>query len=269
MKIAFIGGGNMGEAIVASLLNKQVTLPENIIVSDASSARREHLKQMHNVKVTDSNLEAALGANIIILAVKPQVLPEVMPDLSGRLKKSQLILSIIAGVKIDTLRNGLKHMSIVRTMPNTPTQIGMSMTVWTATEEVTESQKKTTRSILSAMGKEIFVENERTLDMVTAVSGSGPAYFFLFVEAFIDAAVNIGLPRDMAKVMVLKTMLGAGNLIEKSGTDPAELREMVTSKGGTTAAALKVFEEGKFRGLIAKAVEAAYNRSRELGGEKG
>jgi pyrroline-5-carboxylate reductase len=268
MKIAFIGGGNMGEAIVSALISKHVTVPENIVVSDASEARREHLKQMHNIRVTSGNVEAIQGAGIVILAIKPQVLTEVLSDLSGKLKTSQLVISIIAGARIDTLRNGLKHKSIVRTMPNTPAQIGMSMTVWTATADVTERQKKSTQNILKAMGKEIFVEDEGTLDMVTAVSGSGPAYFFLFVEALIEAAVKVGLPRDMAKVMVLQTMLGAGNLIDKSGTDPAELREVVTSKGGTTAAALQVFEEGQFKDMVSQAVAAAFRRARELGGEK-
>jgi pyrroline-5-carboxylate reductase len=268
MKMSFIGGGNMGEAMVAALLHNHIIPAENMMVSDASNSRREHLKQMHNIRTTDSNLEAVRWGDVVVLAIKPQVLPEITAELIGKLKTGQLVLSIIAGAKIDTLREGLKHKKIVRIMPNTPAQIGMSMSVWTATEEVTEQQKSTARNILTAMGKEIYVEKEQTLDMVTAVSGSGPAYFFLFVEALTDAAVSIGLPRDMAKIMVLQTMSGSGNLIEKSGTEPAELKERVTSKGGTTAAALKVFEDGQFRQLVTKAVEAAYNRARELGGEK-
>ena len=166
------------------------------------------------------------------------------------------------------MRDGLKHKRIVRSMPNTPAQIGEGMTVWTATQEVDERQRKAARSILAVMGKEIFVEDEQAIDMATAVSGSGPAYFFLFVEALIDAAVGVGLPRPMARTMVLQTMLGAGRLIEKSGTEPAELRRMVTSKGGTTAEALRVFEEGNFSPLVVRAVAAAHRRARELGGEK-
>jgi pyrroline-5-carboxylate reductase len=268
MKIAFIGGGNMGEAILAAMLKKRLVLPENIMVSDASETRREHLKAMHEIQVTASNLEAAQGANVIIMAVKPQVLPEVLDDLGGHLKTAQLVLSIIAGAKISTLRNGLKHERIIRSMPNTPAQIGEGMTVWTATPEVTDRQKTTARNILGVMGKEIHVDDEKAIDMATAVSGSGPAYFFLFVEALIDAAVHIGLPPEQAKTMVLQTMRGSALMLEKSGTPPAELRQMVTSKGGTTAEALGVFEEWQCRAMVTKAVAAAYRRARELGGEK-
>ena len=268
MKISFIGGGNMGEAIISALLSKKVTLPENITVSDAIEARREHLAQMHGVNVTPSNFEAIQGTDVIVFAVKPQSLSDVMTDLTGHLRGAQVLLSIVAGARIATLSDGLRHRRIVRSMPNTPAQIGEGMTVWTATEEVTEGQKKEARSILGVMGKEIFVEDEKMIDMATAVSGSGPAYFFLFIEALTDAAVNVGLPREMAKTMVLQTMLGSGRLIEKSGTEPAELRRMVTSKGGTTEQALRVFEEEEFTILVAKAVDAAYTRARQLGGEK-
>jgi pyrroline-5-carboxylate reductase len=268
VKISFIGGGNMGEAMVSALLSKQVCLPEDIRVSDASESRRTHLKQMHGIAVTDANREAIQGADVVVLAVKPQSLPAVLADLAGHIKPGQLVLSIIAGAKIGTLRDGLRHQSIVRSMPNTPAQIGEGMTVWTATDEVTQEQKHSARSILGVMGKEIFVDDEKLIDMATAVSGSGPAYFFLFLEALVDAAVGIGLPRDMAKEMVLQTMLGAGHLVQESGKEPAELRRMVTSPGGTTAEALRVFDEGYFNGLVAKAVAAAYKQSRILGGDQ-
>ena len=258
----------MGEAILSALLKKRLTLPENVVVKEVIESRREHLAKMHGIGVTGSGVEAVRPADIIILAVKPQTLPEVLTELSGQIKRKQLVLSIMAGVKIDTLRNGLRHDRIVRSMPNTPAQIGEGMTVWTATGDVTDRQKKTTRNILGVMGKEIYVDDEKMIDMATAVSGSGPAYFFLFLEALLDAAVGIGLPRDMAKQMALQTMLGSAELIERSGREPAELREMVTSKGGTTAVALSVFEEGDFKNLVAKAIEAAYKRARVLGGER-
>jgi pyrroline-5-carboxylate reductase len=267
MKIAFIGGGNMGEAIVAALLNKQVTLPGNITVSDASESRRQHLAQMHGVAVTADNGEAIHGVDIVVLAVKPQTLPVVMADLAGRITSRQLVLSIVAGARIATLRDGLRHQRIIRSMPNTPAQIGEGMTVWTATPEVTQRQRQWARSVLAVMGKEILVDDERTIDMATAVSGSGPAYFFLFLEVLIDAAASLGLPRDMAKTMVLQTMLGSGHLMEKSGADAADLRRMVTSPGGTTAEAVRVFEEGQFADLVARAVAAAYRKARLLGGE--
>ena len=268
MKISIIGGGTMGEAILSALLKKRLVLPENVMVKEVIESRREHLAKMHGIGVTSSGTEAVRPADIIILAVKPQTLPEVLTELSGQIENKQLVISIMAGVKIDTLRDGLRHDRIVRSMPNTPAQIGEGMTIWTATSHVTDLQKKSARNILGVMGEEIYVDDERMIDMATAVSGSGPAYFFLFLEALIDAAVSVGLPPDMAKRMALQTMLGAGLLVEKSGTDPAELRRMVTSPGGTTAEALRVFEERKFNAVVAEAVNAAYKKARILGGER-
>ncbi|OGO39154.1 MAG: pyrroline-5-carboxylate reductase [Chloroflexi bacterium RBG_16_57_8] len=268
MRVSFVGGGTMGEAIVSALLNKRVCLREDIRVSDAVETRRQHFQQMHGVFATAVNVEAVQGADVIVLAVKPQNVPEVMADLAGHVRRGQLVLSIMAGVKISALREGLKHDSIVRCMPNTPAQIGEGMTVWTATPEVTEPQKHSTRSILGVLGKEVYVDDEKMIDIATAVSGSGPAYFFLFLEALADAAVSIGMPRDMGKQLALQTMLGAGHLVDKSGREPADLRRMVTSKGGTTAEALQVFEEGGFNKLVERAVAAAYRRARILGGDQ-
>jgi len=265
MKVSFIGGGNMGEAILSLLISKKVVLANGICVGEAIDARCEYLRDKYGVDTKTSNAEAIAGADVVVLAVKPQTLPQVLPDLAGRLKPSQLVMSIIAGAKIATLSAGLKHDRIVRVMPNTPAQIGEGMSVWTATPTVTGRQRQWAARILKNIGDEIFVPDEDVLDAVTAVSGSGPAYFFLFVEALIDAAVETGLDRDMARKMVLQTMLGSGHLIEKSGRTPAELREMVTSKGGTTAAALAVFEQGDFRGLVKQAIAAAHRRARELG----
>jgi pyrroline-5-carboxylate reductase len=266
MKIAFIGGGNMGEAMLAAVLEDGLAKPEAIRVSDVSQARLEHLKQKYGVAVTASNLEAISGENIVILAIKPQNLAEVITELGGKLKSGQLVLSIIAGARIDTLSKGLKHSSIVRAMPNTPAQIGEGMSVWTVTPQVTEEQKGLVGAILGAMGRELYVDDEKYIDMATAISGSGPAYFFLMVESLIDAAVAIGLPRDMARELVLQTMLGSGRLIQKSGEEPAELRKKVTSPGGTTAQALLQFERGGFTNLVKQAVKAAYDKAKTLGG---
>jgi len=266
MKIAFIGGGNMGEAMLAAILEEGLSKPESIQVGDVSPARLEHLQQKYGVAVKKSNLEAISGKDIVVLAVKPQNLPGVMAELNGRLKSAQLVISIIAGARIDTLSGGLKHGAIVRAMPNTPAQIGEGMSVWTATAEVTEEQKGLAGAILGAMGRELYVDDEGYLDMATAVSGSGPAYFFLMVESLVDAAVEIGLPRDMAKEMVLQTMLGSSRFIQASGEEPAELRRRVTSPGGTTAEALLRLEKGQFSRLISQAVKAAYDRARKLGG---
>jgi pyrroline-5-carboxylate reductase len=266
MKIASIGGGNMGEAMLAAILGKKLGTPKAITVSDIAPARLRHLEPKYGVAVTASNLEAISGKDVVVLAIKPQNLAEVMPELGGKLKSSQLVLSIIAGAKIDTLSKGLKHGAVVRAMPNTPAQIGEGMSVWTATAEVTEKQKASAKAILGAMGKELYVDDESYLDMATAVSGSGPAYFFLMVEALVDAAVKIGLPRDMARELVLQTMLGSAKFIQQSGEEPAELRRKVTSPGGTTAEALLRLEKGRFSQLLIEAVKAAYDKAKRLGG---
>ena len=266
MKIAFIGGGNMGEAMVSAILKKGLAKPEAVWVSDVSQARLKHLKQKYGVAVTESNRQAAKRGEVVVLAIKPLNLAEVMTELGGQLKSTQLVLSIIAGARIDTLRLGLKHGCIARVMPNTPAQIGEGMSVWTATPEVTEQQRGLVGAILGAMGRELYVDDEKYIDMATAVSGSGPAYFFLVVESLVDAAVEIGLPRDMARELVLQTMLGSGRLIQKSGEEPAELRRKVTSPGGTTAEALLQFEKEGFTDLVKRAVKAAYDKAKRLGG---
>lgn len=265
MKIAFIGGGNMGEAILAAVLRKGLAEPSDISVSDVSPERREHLKKKHQVGIAENNWDAVNGRNIVVLAVKPQSINDVYHELIGCLLPDQLVLSIVAGVKITAICQELGHRRVVRVMPNTPAQIGMGMSGWTATDDVTAEQREWTRAILGAMGREIFFDDEKYLDMVTAVSGSGPAYFFLLAECLARAAVDIGLPRGEAEVLVAQTMLGAANLLDKSGETPAALRRKVTSKGGTTERALQVFEEGKLAEITRQAVRAAYRRSGELG----
>jgi pyrroline-5-carboxylate reductase len=265
VKIAFIGGGNMGEAMLAALIEKKICLPAAICVSDVSAERRQYINNRYGVSVTGRNGEAVAGKDVIVLAVKPQTLPEVLPDLKGSLKSSQLVLSIMAGVRIGKIGEGLGHQRIVRAMPNTPARIGYGVTGWTATAQVTEKQKDSARSILGALGKEIYFADEKYLDMVTAVSGSGPAYVFLLAEALIEAAVKVGLPLKEAEGLVTQTMLGSAQLLVQSGQPPIELRRNVTSRGGTTEAALKVFENGGFAELVAKAIRAACKRAEELG----
>ena len=265
MKIAFIGGGNMGEAMLSAILERGISTSQAISVSDVAEARRQHLEQKYGVSVASDNRRVAGRGDVVILAIKPQNLTEVMAELNGQLKSTQLVLSIIAGARINTLCLGLNHSCVVRAMPNMPALIGEGMTVWTATAEVTKQQKGWASSILGAMGKAIYVDDEKYIDMATAVSGSGPAYIFLFVESLIEAAVDIGLPRDMAKELVLQTVLGSGHFIQKSGKAPAELRKMVTSPGGTTAEALLQLEKGKFSELLMQAVSAAYNKAKRLG----
>ena len=256
----------MGEAMLAAVLERKLATLTGISVSDISEPRRQYLKKQYGITITENNREAIEGKDIIILAVKPQIIPEVLDGLKSHIKSTQLVLSIAAGVKISTISHGLEHQSIVRVMPNIPAQIGFGMSGWVATAAVTREQKEMSRAVLGAMGKEIYFDDESYLDMVTAVSGSGPAFFFLFAECLIDAAVNIGLPRPQAEELVLQTMVGSSQLLLKSGKTPDELRRNVTSKGGTTERALKAFEEGAFARLVEGAVKAAYLRAKELGG---
>ncbi|HEX74676.1 MAG TPA: pyrroline-5-carboxylate reductase [Dehalococcoidia bacterium] len=265
MKITFIGGGVMGEAMLSAILEKGLSRPQAISVSDIDETRLKYLEQKYGVAAISNNRLAADKSDVVVLAIKPQNLVQVMAELSGHLKPTQLVLSIIAGARIKTLCLGLNHNSVVRAMPNTPAQIGEGISMWTGATEVTEQQKGRAGSILGTMGKEIYVDDEKYIDMATAVSGSGPAYIFLFVESLIDAAVAIGLPRDMAKELVLQTVLGSEHFIQKSGKPLAELRRMVTSPGGTTEAALHKLAEKGFSSLILQAVIAAYNRAQELG----
>lgn len=257
----------MGRAMLSAMLDNNLCRPNDVAVSDKNTTRLKQLQQDFNVNITGNNPDAIAGADIVILAIKPQNLDEVMTDIGRRLKNNQLVLSIIAGKSIATLEQGLKHKAIVRAMPNTPAQIGQGMTIWTATGSVSEHQKAIVRSILGSMGKESYVADERYIDMATAVSGSGPAYLFLFMESLIDAAVDIGLPPDKARELALETVTGAAAYARQSDKSLAQLRDMVTSPGGTTAEALKVLEAGDFSGLIKKAVAAAHERAKQLGGK--
>ncbi|MFC1984047.1 pyrroline-5-carboxylate reductase [Chloroflexota bacterium] len=263
--MAFIGGGNMGEAILSAILARGLSQPHNISVSDIAEARRQHLEQKYNVVVTSSNQQALEKADVVILAIKPQNLAEAMAEMNSQLEPNQLVLSIIAGARINTICLGLNHNCVVRAMPNTPAQIGEGISVWTATPAVTEPQKEWASSILGAMGKEIYVDGEKYIDMATAVSGSGPAYIFLFMESLVEAAVHIGLSREMAQELVLETLLGSGHFAQRSDKTLAELRRMVTSPGGTTAEALLQLEKGGFAELVKQAVSAAYNKAKSLG----
>jgi len=263
IRIAFIGGGAMGEAIVKCLLTKKVAVPQDMVVSDISPVRRELLSRAYGVSTLADNKKAVEDADLIILAVKPQNLPQVIEEIKG-LALNQLVLSIVAGATLSSLCQSLNHSSVIRAMPNMPAQIGEGMTIWTATTETGQRQKKLAQTVLGALGKEIYMADEKYLGMATALSGSGPAYVFLFIEALIDAGVHIGLPRDMAQELVIQTILGSTCTVEKTGKHPADLRNMVTSPGGTTTEALLQLEKGRFRSLILKAVTAAYKKAERL-----
>ena len=267
-KITFVGGGAMGEAIIGSLISKQLLNPTQICVSEPVPTRREYLNSTYGVTTETDNSQAVTGASVAVLAVKPQVLGPVMADLNGNLSPAALVVSIMAGVQIDTLQSGLCHDKIVRSMPNTPAQVGKGMTVWTDTAAVTESDRAAAQSILEAMGEAIYAAEEHYLDMATGLSGSGPGFVYLLLEALIDAGVHIGFSRDQAQLMVLQTVEGSVELMRQSGLHPADLRNRVTSPAGTTAAGTLVLERAGVRSALIDAVDAAYRRSQELGGSK-
>jgi len=266
-KIAFIGGGNMGQAIAAAVIKNHLVEPCDVCISDVSRQRLEQLQNELGVRVSTSNVEAVNGADVVVLAVKPQTLDAVIAEMAGKIPLPALLFSIIAGKKIDTLTHGFCHQAVVRAMPNTPSQIGKGITVWTATQDVMTKQRINAEAIVHVMGRGIYTGYESYLDLATAVSGSGPAYTFLFMEEMIKAAETIGVPKELAKILVLQTVLGSAEYAKSTDKDLAELRSNVTSPGGTTAAAINVFEEGNFNGLMQKAVEAAFCRAKELGDE--
>ena len=265
--IAFIGPGVMAEAMIAGLLHKKLAKPENIIAAGPREERGTDLKEKYKIQTSLDNASAASHADVVVLSVKPQRLTEVMKSIKG-IRPDALVLSIIAGANIKKISAGLKHKSVVRSMPNTPGQIGEGITVWTSSKEVTEEQQATARAILGALGEEVFVEDESYLDMATALSGSGPAYVFLFTEALIDAGVHMGFPRRIAEQLVLQTIKGSASFYEQAGRHPATLRNQVTSPGGTSAEALYYLEKAGFRTALSRAIWAAYQRSLELGKEK-
>jgi len=263
--IAFVGGGVMAEAMIAGLLEGKLVSPDGVSVGEPHEKRRRDLESRYRVRAAADNCEAVSSAEIVVLSIKPQVLARVLPELKGILCDEQLVISIVAGARIAALSEGLHHKSIVRSMPNTPAQIGEGLTVWTCTPVVQESQRRLAAAIFRALGREILVEDEKYLDMATAVSGTGPTYTFMVLEALIDAAVHLGFPRDVAHDVVIETMLGSLLYAQKSGKHPAELRNLVTSPGGTSAEAIYQMEKGSLRTVLSKAVWAAYQKSRLLG----
>ncbi len=265
-KIAFIGSGAMASAMLAGLTGKQLVNPTNVIASDPVPAQTQKITEQYGVETTKSNLDAVAGRDVVVLAVKPQFFSNVSAELLDRIPAEALVLSIMAGVTIDNITAKLNHDRVVRVMPNTPAQVGKGMSVWVSTAQVSTDQKQQTRVILSALGEEIAVEQEYYLDMATALSGSAPAYIFLFMEAMIDAGVHMGFSRPVAQQIVYQNVEGAVAFARESQRHPADLRNMVTSPGGTTAAALYALEKGKFRAVISKAIWAAYQKSRHLGG---
>ncbi|OLC57774.1 MAG: pyrroline-5-carboxylate reductase [Chloroflexi bacterium 13_1_40CM_4_68_4] len=263
--IAFIGGGTMAEAMIRGLVQQGLVDPSAIVVTGPRAARRDELAKAFGVRGIGSNLDAAKMSDVVVLSVKPQVLPVVLRELRGGVRKDALVISIVAGVALRTVTDGLGHEIAVRSMPNTPAQVGKGITVWCATQAADDAHRAQARAILGALGEEVFVDDEDLVDMATAVSGTGPTYVFLLMEALVDAAVHLGFSRRVAEQLVLSTVEGSAAFARTSGKHLAELRNQVTSPGGTSAAAIYQLEKGSLRTVLSKAVYAAFQRTRELG----
>jgi len=264
MRLGIVGTGVMAEAMLAGLLERDLIAPADVVCTHPRAARREALATTHGVRTAAENREATRDTEVVLLGVKPQMLAGVMAELRGSLRPEQLVISIIAGASTTAIGAGLDHPAVVRCMPNTPAQIGRGVTVWFATAHVDERGKARTRAMLAALGREFEVPDERQVAMATAVSGTGPTYIFLFIEALTDAAVHLGFPRHVARELVLDTMQGSAEFALQSGKHVAELRDMVTSPGGTSAEALYQLERGGLRTVVSDAVWAAFERTLRL-----
>jgi pyrroline-5-carboxylate reductase len=264
VKLAFVGGGVMGEAIIGAVLSNGLAQPEDVAACDILASRRDYLSSTYGIETSGRPGPAFASAQVVVLAVKPQEFPAAARDIA--LKPDQTVMSIMAGVAVPTIRAALEHDAIVRAIPNTPAQIGEGMTVWTATDAVSEAGRDLVRSVLAVLGQELYVDDEKYVDMATAVSSSGPAYVFLVMEALIDGAVHIGLRRDLAQRMVVQTILGSARYAEATGRHPADLRNQVTSPAGTTTEGLLALEKAGLRRAFTEAVRAAYEKAQRLGG---
>ncbi len=264
-KIAFIGAGAMAGAIIGGLLKQGLVAATQITVSEPRADRRAELEDTLGINTVAGNATAAADADIVVLAVKPQIAPLALPELKGHLKPEAFLISIMAGMTIETIAGLTGHATVVRSMPNTPAQVGMGMTAWTASAGLSETQRAQTEAILGALGEQLEVAGEHYIDMATAINGSGPAYVFLFIEAFIDAGVRMGLPRPQAELLAKQTVRGAAEYASQSETTVSTLRHQVTSPGGTTAAAVAELEANGLRTALDKAVFAAFNQAQALG----
>jgi pyrroline-5-carboxylate reductase len=265
--IATVGSGVMAEAMIAGLLRGELVEAGQVVASHPRAERRDTLQRQYGIRVTPSNTDAIAGADVVVLAIKPQMLARVGREIGPRLRDGQLVLSVIAGATTTALTGFLGHDQVVRSMPNTPARLGRGMTVWYATPATTAEQREQASALLRALGHELEVDDERFVAMATAVSGTGPTYVFLVMEALIDAAVHLGFPRHVAHDLVVETLEGSTHFAKQSGDHPAVLRNMVTSPGGTSAAALHELESGRLRTVLSEAVWAAYRRTVELGDE--
>ena len=264
-RFAFVGSGAMAEAMIKGLVQRANVAPDRITASGPRPERGDELKARYSICTTTDNLAALDGTQIVVLSVKPQMLPGVLDQLAGRIPPNALALSIVAGARMETITGKLRHMALARAMPNTPAQIGMGMTVWTCVPELDEAQHEQARAVFGSFGEEVYVDDERYLDMATALSGTGPAYVFIFMEAMVDAGVHMGFSRRVAEQLVYQTVQGSVEYARQAGRHLATLRNQVTSPGGTSAEALYQIEKGGLRTVLSRAIWAAYQKSRKLG----
>ena len=265
MRVGIVGAGVMAEAIMSGLIADRAVQPAQLTASHPRRERREVLAERHGIRSVATNREALADAEVVVIAVKPQMLGRVMRELRGRLGGEQVVVSIVAGATLRTLVDGLQHAAVVRAMPNTPSQIRRGITVWTASEACSTAQRDLARGVLRALGEERQVADEAFVAMATALSGTGPTYLFAVMEALIDAGVHLGFPRELAHDLVVDTLLGSAQFARQSDLHPAQLRNAVTSPGGTSAAAIYELEKGRIRTVFSDAVWAAYRRTLELG----
>ena len=268
MRIAFIGAGNMASSLIGGLLAKGLDAAQ-IRASDPGAETRARVSAEHGIELFADNAQAVQDADVIVIAVKPQVMKAVCQDLRAHLEPHQLLISIAAGITCTSLQNWLGNQPLVRCMPNTPALLGKGVSGLFATAAVTAEQRQQAEDLLSAVGIAVWVDTEAQIDAVTAVSGSGPAYFFLLIEAMTDAGVKLGLPREVAKQLAEQTALGAAHMAVGSDVDAAELRRRVTSPAGTTEAAIKSFQADGFAATVEKALSAAAHRSAEMAEQLG
>ena len=263
--IATVGSGVMAEAMIAGLLRGELVAPDQIVASHPRAERRDHLRSEYGIRVVGDNTSAIESADVILLGIKPQMLAKVGREIGPALRRGQLVLSVLAGATTTALVGTLGHDQVIRAMPNTPARLGKGVTVWYATPATSDDQRAQAAALLGALGTQIEVDDEKMVAMATAVSGTGPTYVFLVMEALIDAAVHLGFPRHVAHDLVVETLEGSTLFAKQSAMHPAELRNMVTSPGGTSAAALHELESGRLRTVLSEAVWAAFRRTVELG----
>jgi pyrroline-5-carboxylate reductase len=264
-RIAFVGSGVMAEVMISGLLSESGAEPDRIWASGPREDRAEELRRTYGIHATTDNLEAVANADLVVLSVKPQTLPKVLPEVRKGIREGHLVMSIIAGARMKVIGSSLGHPAIVRCMPNLPCRIRRGMTVWTATPEVGSAARDEVRRILRTMGKEVYVSDELDVDRATAVNGTGPAIIAHFVKSLEDAANFIGEPRALARQSVLETIIGTAEMILASGSHPSELIDSVTSPGGTTSRALHVLQHGRFAAILTDAIDAALRRTVEMG----